>query len=144
MAAAASSRDGMDSDYDLAHCTTKYEWVMFLRDEINHMMEHGVMPPMEWFETRISYIHEMADAPWCTTAAEFVGRDEHAAEACQRIHNDIEELLEDWAVSPVFTLSTYYDLLNVLGDFLPYYYEHYADENLDEDVTDLIVGMHRL
>lgn len=134
----------MDDDALLFDAQTKWEEVQLLQQEIEHMMEHGLQPPMDWFESRIRSIHTYSDTDWLTLAATFAGKDDYVTESCQQIHRDLYELVEDWSISPVFTLSTYYHLMQVMAEFLPYYQAHYVDEHLDEDVSELMTSFRQL
>ena len=133
-----------DDDELLFDAQTKWEEVQLLQQEIEHMMEHGIQPPVDWFESRIRSVHTYSDTDWLTLAATFAGKDDYVTESCQQIHRDLYELVEDWSISPVFNLSTYYHLMQVMAEFLPYYQAHYVDEHLDEDVSELMASFRHL
>ena len=141
----AYAMDDEDDDDDLLFGThTKWEEVQLLQQEIEHMMEHGIQPPVDWFESRIRSIHTYSDTDWLTLAATFAGKDDYVTESCQQIHRDLYELVEDWSISPVFSMSTYYHLMQIMSEFLPYYQARYVDEHLDEDVSELMASFRQL
>jgi hypothetical protein len=143
-ASAAADDDSHDDDPHIAGCETKYDEVMFLQEEIAHLMEHGIQPPIEWYESRIHSVHRFAETDWQTLGESFAGCDDSVYESCQKIQNDLEEIMEEWSISPIFSLSTYYHMMHVMAEFLPYYRECYVDEHLDIDVSELMKSFHTL
>jgi len=56
----------------------------------------------------------------------------------------IQEIMDEWAVSPVFNLSTYYQLVYNMENLINVYQTLYVGNETDEDMADLILGISQL
>ncbi len=115
-----------------------------LSKEIEHIMEHGIQPPQEWFELRFQKVYIYSELEWALFANRFRNKNDYIFETCYKITQMIESIMNEWSVSPVFSLSTYYHLLYEMDNLWQYYSTGYMDENMDDDITDLISGIKHL
>lgn len=120
---------------------TQLELLMY---ESEHIMEHGVQPSQEWYEARFLKIYQYSELNWSDFTQQFHARNPSLAEMSHRIQHALAHLVEEWGVSPIFDLSIYYGALHDMNELWKYYSAEYMDEQEDEEVSDLIVGLRHL
>lgn len=123
--------------------------LQMLNQEIQHIMEHGVQPPQEWFEMRFQKVYQYSELDWIKIVKQFQGKDTsneatYIMETCHTIVLMIQTIIDEWAVSPVFNLSTYYQLINDMENLITVYRTIYIGDETDEDMADLILGISQL
>lgn len=123
--------------------------LQMLNQEIQHIMEHGVQPPQEWFEMRFQKVYQYSELDWMKIVKQFQGKDTsdeatYIMETCHTIVLMIQTIIDEWAVSPVFNLSTYYQLINDMENLITVYRTIYIGDETDEDMADLILGISQL
>jgi len=52
--------------------------------------------------------------------------------------------MDEWSVSPIFNLSTYYQLIFCIETVITIYQTNYIGNETDEDMADLILSMAHL
>lgn len=122
----------------------RFTQVQLLHQEVQHYLEHGTQPTKEWFIQRYRYISMYAELHWLHMYYTLHDKNTFIADLCHQIHLGLEQLEEEWGVSPYFTMETYYNVLNSIVIFWPYFQSNYVADEYDEDVTDLIIGMKHL
>jgi len=123
--------------------------LQMLNQEIQHIMEHGIQPPQEWFEMRFQKVYQYSELDWMKIANQFRGKDTsyeatYLVETCDNIVMMIQSIIDEWGVSPIFTLSTYYQLLYDMENLITVYRNTYIGDETDEDMADLLVGISQL
>jgi hypothetical protein len=112
--------------------------------ESEHMLEHGIQPSQDWYETRFIKIYEYSELNWSDFAYRYHLDNTYMSEKATSIYQGLQHLIEEWAVSPIFDLSIYYGILHDMLELWKYYESEYMDENHDLDVSDLISGLKHL
>lgn len=112
--------------------------------ESEHILEHGVQPSQEWYEERFIKLYQYSELNWSDFSQRYQLDNAYLAERAQQIQQALAHLIEEWAVSPVFDLSIYYETLHAMMELWKYYESEYIDENHDMDVSDLISGLKHL
>lgn len=118
--------------------------LQMLNQEIQHIMDHGIQPPQEWFEMRFQKVYQYSELNWMKLVHQFQGKDAYVTETCHTIVIMIQEIIDEWAVSPIFNLSTYYQLMYDMENLVTVYQTQYVGNGTDEDMADLILGMANL
>lgn len=118
--------------------------LQMLNQEIQHIMDHGIQPPQEWFEMRFQKVYQYSELDWMKLVRQFQGKDTYITETCHNIVIMIQEIMDEWAVSPIFNLSTYYQLMYDMENLVTVYQTQYVGNGTDEDMADLILGMANL
>jgi hypothetical protein len=112
--------------------------------EIGHMYEHGIQPSQEWFQERFLKVYQYSELNWRHLNEKYHFHNPSLAEQAERIEKGLATLVEQWSVSPIFDLDTYYTVLHEMNQLWKYYEAEYVDENHDEEVSDLISSMKHL
>ena len=123
--------------------------LQMLNQEIQHIMDHGIQPPQEWFEMRFQKVYQYSEIDWIRIVRQFQGKDTsyeatYIVETCHNIVLMIQSIIDEWGVSPIFTLSTYYQLLYDMEHVVTLYRTLYIGSETDDDIADLIVGISQL
>lgn len=112
--------------------------------ESEHIMEHGVQPSPDWYEARFLKIYQYSELNWRDFTHQFQTRNPELAEKAYRIQQALAHLVEEWSTCPIFDLSIYYGALHDMNELWTYYSAEYMDEQEDEDVSDLIIGLKHM
>jgi len=115
-----------------------------LNAEIGHMYEHGIQPTQGWFEDRFLKIYQYSELNWKDLHLKYRFQNPSLSEQAERIMKGLNQLVEEWSVSPIFDLDTYYATLHEMNQLWKYYEMEYVDENHDDDVSDLIAGLKHM
>ncbi len=118
--------------------------LQLLNFEIQHIMEHGIQPPTEWYTERFLKIHNYSQLDWNSFMESFQRKNEFIVESACKIMSLLYSLQEEWSCSPIFNLEKYYELLNEIHNVWSYFSENYMGDEEDKDVVDLIIGLKHL
>lgn len=140
------SNSDEDIEYQITHLESydNSKQVEILCLEIEHIMEHGIQPCAEWFQLRFQKIHQYSGLEWLTFSNRFDNKNDFIHSICLKIHYLIQQLLDEWSISPIFNLSTYYELLFEIKKFSEHYCSNYIGDETDNEVIDLIIEMKHL
>jgi hypothetical protein len=115
-----------------------------LRREIDFIMEHGLRPPLSWYEKRIHNIQTYSELGWYQMAERFNNLDHYIHSTALNILNNIEEQLEHYRHEEIFHLRHYQHMIHDIEEVWKYYQTTYIGNESDPDVGDLIVGLTHL
>lgn len=141
----------VDDEYDYESLEEKLEHLsdydnltqlQLLIQEIEFMMDHALQPSQEWFERRIDYVIAYSALNWRDLAEQSF--DERLAIWCRTIIRSGQKLMDDWSVGPIFDLGDYYTMLHAVEEARAHFFEHYAKDDTDVDLFQVIAGMERL
>lgn len=141
----------VDDEYDYESLEEKLEHLseysnltqlQLLIQEIEFMMDHGLQPDAPWFERRIDYVIAYSALNWRDLTEQTF--DERLATWCRTILQSGQKLMDDWSVGPIFDISDYYTMLHAVEEARAHFFEHYAKDDTDVDLFQVIAGMERL
>lgn len=141
----------VDDEYDYESLEEKLEHLsdydnltqlQLLIQEIEFMMDHGLQPDAVWFERRIDYVIAYSALNWRDLTEQTF--DERLAAWCRTIIQSGQKLMDDWSVGPLFDISEYYTMLHTVEETRAYFFEHYAKDDEDADLFQVMAGMERL
>jgi hypothetical protein len=115
-----------------------------LTAEIGHMYEHGIQPSQDWFEERFIKIYQYSELNWNELHLKYRFHNPSIAEQAENIEKGLRTLVDQWSVSPIFDLDTYYTTLHEMNQLWKYYEAEYMDENHDDEVSDLISSLKHM
>lgn len=141
----------VDDEYDYESLEEKLEHLsdydnltqlQLLIQEIEFMMDHGLQPDAVWFEKRIDHVIAYSALNWRDLTEQTF--DERLAAWCRTIIQSGQKLMDDWGVGPIFDISDYYTMLHAVEEARAHFFEHYAKDDTDVDLFQVIAGMERL
>lgn len=141
----------VDDDYDYESLEGKLEHLSdydnltqlhLLIQEIDHFMDHAIQPDHVWFEQRIDYVIAYSALNWRDLTGQSF--DPYLSGLAGTIIRSGQQLMDDWSVGPVFDLSEYYTMLHAVEEARAHFFEHYAKDETDVDLFQVIAGMERL
>ena len=111
-----------------------------LIQEANHIMIHGLEPPIDWYNKRFPHIMTYSHLNWIEIAQQFHNKDKYVHDKARWIMRALDELIEEREVKPTFHLPTYYRVLHEIKNIWAYYQKEYVCDE-DDDMLDLIIDM---
>ncbi len=116
--------------------------LQLLIQEIDHLVDHAIQPPREWFETRMDHVLLYAGLNWRDLADQSF--DSQLSDGAKRIVQCGVAIMDQWSTMPVFDLSEYYTLLHTVEETYTYFVTQYGEEKTDVDLFDVMAGLDRL
>ena len=115
-----------------------------LRQEIAHIISHGLQVPEGWYDERFEYIYKYSQIDWLNLAKTYHNSDQYLHDTSLYIARLLDELLDDRATEPNFDLQTYFSLIHSVKCVWDYYKQVYLTEDEDDDILALINGINGL
>lgn len=112
-----------------------------LREEIQLIFLHELVPPDDWYGERADTLHVYAELDWIPYATRFYGKNDKLYQLAVQIHTDLHHVLEEWATTPQFSLVPYRRIIENIQTFWDIYSQLYVGDERDEEVIDLIEQM---
>ena len=132
-----------DTEHALQHLKDydNEKQLKLLRQEIGHIIAHGLQPSEGWYDERFEYIYQYSKLDWSNLATRFANKDHFLYETAIYIIRLGNELLDERGTKPNFHLQTYHSFIHSIHAVWGYYKQVYAAAETDTDILDLIEGI---
>lgn len=114
-----------------------------LRQEVAHIVAHGLEVPDGWYDERFEYIYKYSLLDWLGLAKTYHNNDQYLHDTALHIKRLLDELLDDRETEPNFDIQTYFSLIHSIKCIWDYYKQVYLTDD-DDDILEIINGINLL